>query len=175
MFWGASRLKTTDWKGIAEIVGIGAIVASLVFVGLQLQQSQTIAFSERQQEQSEREIAIHDFIANNVNLIIKLNSGDQLSDAEEMLADRLVRSLWITYFFSASQADLLDTPGRDAPIRALASILHRNPGLQEYYRKHRERHEREFHAMMGRPVDGYLVNFLDAVDKYLSSLESMPK
>lgn len=36
-------MKDRDWKDFAEIVGIGAIVASLVFVGLQMRQSHEIA------------------------------------------------------------------------------------------------------------------------------------
>jgi hypothetical protein len=34
-------LKTTSWKEIAELIGIAAIVGSLVFVGLELRQTQT--------------------------------------------------------------------------------------------------------------------------------------
>ena len=32
-------MKKTDWKGTAELIGIAAIVASLVFVGLELRQN----------------------------------------------------------------------------------------------------------------------------------------
>ena len=39
-------MKNTNWKDIAELVGIAAIVASLVFVGLQMRQDHVIARSE---------------------------------------------------------------------------------------------------------------------------------
>lgn len=39
-------MKNGDWKSIAELIGIFAIVASLVFVGLQMRQSQEIALSQ---------------------------------------------------------------------------------------------------------------------------------
>ena len=39
-------MKTTNWKDVAESVGIAAIVASLVFVGLQMRQDHVIARSE---------------------------------------------------------------------------------------------------------------------------------
>lgn len=39
-------MKSMNWKDIAELVGIAAIVASLVFVGLQMRQDQVIARSE---------------------------------------------------------------------------------------------------------------------------------
>jgi hypothetical protein len=38
-------MKSTNWKDVAELVGIAAIVASLVFVGLQVKQSQDIAIA----------------------------------------------------------------------------------------------------------------------------------
>lgn len=39
-------MKQTDWKDIAELIGIAAIVASLVFVGLQMQQDRVHARAE---------------------------------------------------------------------------------------------------------------------------------
>ena len=50
-------MKNTDWKDIAELVGIAAIVASLVFVGLELRQSQAIALSEAYQQRTAIEIS----------------------------------------------------------------------------------------------------------------------
>jgi hypothetical protein len=38
-------LASTTWKEIAELLGIAAIVASLIFVGLQMKQSQEIAIA----------------------------------------------------------------------------------------------------------------------------------
>ena len=46
-------MKNYDWKSIAELVGIAAIVASLVFVGLQLKQSQEIAIADQYQNRSD--------------------------------------------------------------------------------------------------------------------------
>jgi glutathione S-transferase len=46
-------LKSADWKNVAEFVGIAAIVASLVFVGLQLKQSQEIAIANQYQAWAE--------------------------------------------------------------------------------------------------------------------------
>ena len=39
-------MKSTNWKDVAELVGIVAIVASLVFVGLEMRQDHTVARSE---------------------------------------------------------------------------------------------------------------------------------
>lgn len=46
-------MKNTDWKGIAEIIGIAAIVASLIFVGLQMRQAQEIAVADQYQDRAD--------------------------------------------------------------------------------------------------------------------------
>lgn len=43
-------MKTTSWKDIAELIGIAAIVASLIFVGLELQQNREIAIADARDE-----------------------------------------------------------------------------------------------------------------------------
>ena len=45
-------MNNTDWKSIAELIGIAAIVASLLFVGLQMKQSQEIAIAQQYQDRS---------------------------------------------------------------------------------------------------------------------------
>ena len=45
-------MKSSNWKAVAEFVGIAAIVASLIFVGLQLKQSQEIAIAAQYQERA---------------------------------------------------------------------------------------------------------------------------
>jgi hypothetical protein len=46
-------MKSTDFRGIAELIGVAAIVASLIFVGLQLKQSQEIAIASQYQARAE--------------------------------------------------------------------------------------------------------------------------
>ena len=42
-------MKNASWKDIAEVFGFAAIVASLIFVGLELRQSQRIAVAAQYQ------------------------------------------------------------------------------------------------------------------------------
>ena len=52
-------MKINHWKDLVELTGIVAIVASLVFVGLLLKQSQDIAIAEQYQNRS---IAAQDYM-----------------------------------------------------------------------------------------------------------------
>ena len=56
-------MKKTDWKDIAELIGIAAIVASLVFVGVQLRQEQLIARTEMASVSAEIKLQINDKIS----------------------------------------------------------------------------------------------------------------
>ena len=47
------EVKRHDWKDIAELIGIAAIVASLIFVGLQMKQSQEIAIADQYQNRAD--------------------------------------------------------------------------------------------------------------------------
>ena len=51
-------MKSTNWKDIVELIGFAAIVGSLIFVGLQMKQSQEIALSDAYQARSESSIAL---------------------------------------------------------------------------------------------------------------------
>ena len=46
-------MESTNWRSVAEITGVGAIVASLVFVGLQLKQSQDIAIAAQYHDRAD--------------------------------------------------------------------------------------------------------------------------
>jgi len=47
------HLKSTSWKDTAELIGIAAIVASLIFVGLQMKQNHEIALAGQYQARAE--------------------------------------------------------------------------------------------------------------------------
>lgn len=70
-------MKKSDWKDTAEVVGIAAIVASLVFVGLQMKQSQEIAVATQYQERT----AI---------TIETISARSQMASIVEVIGSRLV-------------------------------------------------------------------------------------
>ena len=52
-------MKSTNWKDFAELVGIAAIVGSLIFVGLQMRQEQEIALSQAYQLRTELTVSLN--------------------------------------------------------------------------------------------------------------------
>jgi len=79
-------MKTRDWKDIAEIVGIGAIVASLIFVGLQMRQSHEIALVTLYQMRADaaREVMVTSMESESLRQALeRMESGDE----EQTFAD----------------------------------------------------------------------------------------
>ncbi len=79
-------MSNTNWKDIVELVGISAIVASLIFVGLQMKQSQEIALSQAFQLRSDTSIDVLLATTENPTYISGLRkgrAGEPLSEDEK--------------------------------------------------------------------------------------------
>jgi hypothetical protein len=117
-----------NWKDVAEFVGIGAIVASLIFVGMQMRQAQEIAIADGYSELSSSMFARSDLIYTYSPLIAKANSDEQLSDAEAIALKDFVDAMWKSTNFAWRRWELLDLQ-RAGPVTDLSHFLCQNPGL----------------------------------------------
>jgi hypothetical protein len=120
------------WKDVAEIIAISAIVASLIFVGLQMQQTQSIALSGVMAANIGHRIETNNAIANNAVVWTKANSGAELEEAEAVLVDRLMdnlsverASLWLHY------QGLGREQSAERILADYAGFLYRNPGIYQ--------------------------------------------
>ena len=75
-------MKLSGWKDTVELIGIAAIVASLVFVGLQMRQEQEIAIVDTYGELSQTNIDLTFRIGEQMEIWKKGLNGDQLTDEE---------------------------------------------------------------------------------------------
>lgn len=71
-----------EWIPVAELLGIIAVVASLVFVGMEIQQSREIARSEWTGILTEEQIALDNLISENSEVWRKGCLGEDLSPPE---------------------------------------------------------------------------------------------
>jgi hypothetical protein len=78
-------LKPTNWKVIAELIGIAAIVGSLIFVGLEIQQSREIARLEWTGVLAAEQIALDSLLASEAEVWRKGCDGSDLSPAEQVV------------------------------------------------------------------------------------------
>ena len=78
-------MRTTNWKDIAELVGIAAIVASLIFVGLQMKQTQALALAEAEGTQQTLDNSALDAINQYAKIWSKGVSGVELNESEAIV------------------------------------------------------------------------------------------
>ena len=75
------HMKSANWKDIAELVGIAAIVGSLIFVGLEMRLTRSIALAETYQTRTDSEMYLMSFNAqpDNRQLWLKVINDEPLS------------------------------------------------------------------------------------------------
>ena len=136
-------MKSGNWKDIAELIGIAAIVASLLFVGIQLQQDRRIALSDSLSNWSDRADTISELISDNAVVWNKACLGQQLTAEERTIASQILARLVAhkNFTWTIYRAGLAQTSD-DSQAEQLAEMAWRYPGvramLQEMWAKREE-------------------------------------
>jgi hypothetical protein len=141
-------MKSMGWKDGVELVGIVAIVASLIFVGLEMRQAQKIALSERGVNTLMSEIEARRPIYEFPDIWTRGNAGDELSRSEAVIYRTLIQDINAYSYHRRHSASLMgDQNSFNSASWDLAGFLHENPGarrewesLRDMFRKHREPH-----------------------------------
>ena len=131
-------MKSSSWKDYVEIIGIAAIVASLIFVGLQMKQSQQIALSAIYQARSDSSMAIRMAPLESETLLSartkqRYGEGDSLT-LEEQTALRSLLIGQITYLENVHYQYIngfISEEHWQTNREEIKGILRREPGLRE--------------------------------------------
>ena len=93
-------MKPTTWKDIVEFTGIAALVASLIFVGLQMKQTHEIAMAATYQARTDSEMSIFGLIFESESLeraMVKVTLGEPLTDYEKTVLTIFFNPLLMYY------------------------------------------------------------------------------
>ena len=99
-------MKKFNWRDLTEMVGIVAIVASLIFVGMQLMQSQEIAIASQYQERAAAAVDYNGSQMHNeraiaekgTEIIAFANSIDASDELKEFVKDRSPESVGMWFY-----------------------------------------------------------------------------
>jgi len=108
-------MKFANWKDTAELFGIFAIVASLVFVGLQLRQSHKIALATQYQARAEATLNLY-LAGIEADWLPTIPLRDGISEEMSARDINVFLWLWIQYdnHYYQYQAGYLDESGWQA-------------------------------------------------------------
>ena len=126
--------KLREWL---EIVGILAVVASLVFVGLEIRQSARAAYDESISSDYDAIVNVETAIADNADVWLRGCRAEELSDVDQMKFTRLYTMYEFMYFMRWMRA--IDGVGGSVEELALDNMawnLYRSEGLMREWRLH---------------------------------------
>ena len=123
-------MKSVSWKSIIEYVGIAAIVASLIFVGLQLQQERRVASIEAGFNLIESFYEQQNGTIENAAIWAKGNAGvEERSPTEAVIYDALIQKLWGHAFWKSHAMSQLGNE-QNVGIHDFAEFLYKNRGAR---------------------------------------------
>ncbi len=122
--------KLHDWL---QLVGMAAIVVSLIFVGLQLRQSQDAAQSDLSQSSVAVGAEISTLMAEHSDVWLRACAGEELSPPEQLIAN----SIYFRYLqdnfnsWARSESTEIGFMGPSFFTDANAANIHRYPGFRQ--------------------------------------------
>jgi hypothetical protein len=166
-------VKSGDWKDILELVGIAAIVASLMFLTFEMQQTQRIASAQSLMTIYANKVETRSQQNQNVDIWRRGNSFQELTDDEAFIFQNLVQNKIDEGIFEAMQNERIGFPVEVA-TKDLAIFLFRNPGaLLEWNRfvEDRKRYWGPLEESRDRSDQSAVISFIDAVSSVLVQLQ----
>ncbi len=166
-------MNNKNWKDIVELVGIAAIVASLVFVGLQMRQAQDIALSELSASIHASRVASDGMIAAHPDIWVRGNAGDELTEAEQATYRAILNSHYWRHFIGWQQRQTFGRKQQMDFITAEFSVfLHDNPGARRNW-IHMMDDGREKKVILNEDYNAGVDEFQSAIIEGLSKLDEM--
>jgi hypothetical protein len=90
-------MKSTSWRSAAELIGVTAIVVSLVFVGIQLQQDRDLAQVSTFGSIAESTSALSELVQAHSDVWVRGLNGDELTKSELAVFISMIRAVEARY------------------------------------------------------------------------------
>jgi len=147
------------WRLALEMVGIVSIVASLVFLGLQMRQTHEIALATLYQMRADsaRELTktqLESEVLRDARL--KADAGAELTP-HDLFVLNSADFLSFNHFESSHflyQQGLLSDEHWESDLRAIGAMMEGNPDLQDYWREHKNEYRPSFVQAIDDRLDG---------------------
>ena len=126
-------MKEKNWKDIVELVGIAAIVGSLIFVGLQVRQDQQIAIAATFSTAIEATSNLATLIEADAETWKKGLDGGELSAADEIKFLAMVAAVEAYQLNMYIRFDRLEIGDPERTYRNYAYAIYLHPGLRKAF------------------------------------------
>lgn len=156
---------------VAELIGIAAIVASLIFVGLQMKQASDIAQNEISLGIYATSVETNNEMSERADIWIRGSRGDDLDETESFIFGNLMQNLNNSAFFARSmRAQLGEDVRLSTEVYNFARILHEYPGARKAWFEWQSAYQ-PYRALKRMPLESE--SFSDQVREALKSMEEL--
>ena len=153
-------MQRTNWKNIAELIGITAIVASLIFVGLEMRQTRVLAMAETYQSRTDSEMFLFSFMSQpDLRRIWLKTFDDEALTADDELLLLLSFSMRFAYLENLHFQMENGMLSRELWIRNLRSLVpfFVAPRVVEWWELNRD----NWRSSFSHDIDG----FIESIDR----------
>jgi hypothetical protein len=158
----------STWKDTAELVGIAAIVASLIFVGMQMRQDQQIAEAEIYAQSNQLAIELASLVNQDRDVWQRGIAGEELSKEDEAVFENIYMAIQLNYGGIWQRATRLDTRSPDSVAKQFAYLIYAHPGLRRMWERRKSyeavRNESLGGGLPGFPLTPATIRFLEELD-----------
>jgi hypothetical protein len=126
-------MKAFSIRDIAELVGITALVASLIFVALQIRQQQVVAEVEAYVDSAGQWTELTQLINDNRDVWVKGLKGEELSEVDESIFHGLAFAVFQRKVAQYQRARRLNVGNADRRAEAFAYEIYTYPGLRRWF------------------------------------------
>ena len=134
-------MKDTNWKDIAELIGIAAIVASLIFLGFQMRQDKQIAEAQILSERDDTTIDLARLINESADIWMKGLNGEVLSELEQVKFNALARAFYLDRVYRYERAKRVGTGQPEVIASFMAFYLYQYPGLRQAFDRQQAKYQ----------------------------------
>ena len=167
-------MESRNWKGVGELIGMAAIVASLIFVGLELRQSQQIALNELNFTTVSGFYETRNAINQYADVWVKGNSGEKLTREEAVIYTNLIRNVNTHAIWTFRAQRRLGRPG-NYMVHDLAWFLYKYPEALKVWESYHADENEMTSTLMSESDQNAAINFRDLVRADLDKLERLNK
>lgn len=122
-----------------EIVGILAVVASLVFVGIEVRQSSEAATDQGLASDLANMLAVEELVTSNSGVWLRGCNGEELNAEDQLVFTRIYHSYEFLYFVRWLRGQRgVHVESENLGIDNMAMNLYRYPGISNEWRRHWE-------------------------------------
>lgn len=121
------------WKNYVEAIGVFAVVASLLFVGYQLQQDREIAGAQVTAESAAATYELFALMSDNREIWFNGLTGEDLSEADQIAFRAIASAIYTRHFYYYQTRNLLNQGDADLVIQQYAFDLYQYPALRQVF------------------------------------------